>query len=120
MNMNAKKMHLVELDDGFIGSMEEVAKHLGVSSTCVYDTVRLNRKKMAKKHDYKDLGMRYLHTIYQVLDDTGVVIEGNRKEIADKLYYSTGYIDRCIKNGKLGDYRIKKVGEVFRKEPMGV
>lgn len=113
-----KIIHVVELEDGFIGNLKEIAEHLGVSYRVVSNNVLLKKEKIAKKYNYKDLGKHYLHTIYRVTNKDGFIFDGDKKEISKKLYYSIGYIEKNICKGKIGDYYIKKIKEVYRKEPM--
>lgn len=114
-------VHLIELEDGFIGGLDDVAKHLGVSYPCVTSAVGLRREKICKKYKFKDLGTHYHQVICEVSDETGAIFKGNIKEIAEKFNYATSTVAnnaRKINGGKLGDYTIKKVDEKYSKTPM--
>ena len=110
----ATTKRLIRLDDGFEGDITQVAKHIGLSKSWVWELVN-NHVPKIKGHSYEDLGLWRLINIIQVISDDEIFV-GTAEEVAKHFFYSRSTVDCMLAKGaKLGGRKLSVIDRVWVK-----
>lgn len=100
------KIKLIKLEDGFIGTMDEIADRINMSTEYVTRAILDGEPLREKK--YEVLGFFQKVPTYRALCEGEVVIEGTAEEVGKKIGYKPTTIIAAAKGRILkGQYTIR-------------
>ena len=105
---------LIRLDDGFVGDVTQLAKHIGLSKSRTWELVNKHAPKI-KGHTYEDLGLWKLVNYIRVISDDEVFI-GTSEDVAKHFFYSVSTVNsKLAKGAKLGGRKLSVIERVWVK-----
>lgn len=111
----SNKFRMLELDDGFVGSLNDVATHTNMEVS--YINKMLKNKKKIGNYDYKDLGFFVKKKVYRLTHNGDVVFEGTAEGIEEEFGYVKSSVSKALKRGMLGKYTIRYIKDVIEEAP---
>ena len=111
----SNKFRMLELDDGFVGSLNDISLHTNVDIS--YINKMMKNKKKIGDYDYKDLGFFVKKKVYRLTYNGDVILEGTAEEIEEKFGYVKSSVSKSLKRGMIGKYTIRYVKDIIEKAP---
>ena len=111
----SNKFRMLELDDGFVGSLDDISLHTNVDVS--YINKMMKRKKKIGNYDYKDLGFFVKKKVYRLTYNGDVVFEGTAEGIEEEFGYVKSSVSKALKRGMLGKYTIRYIKDIIEKAP---
>lgn len=105
---------LIRLDDGFVGDVTQLAKHIGLSKSRTWELINNHAPKL-KGHTYEDLGLWKLVNYIQVISDDEAFI-GTSEDVAKHFFYSVSTVNCMLAKGaKLGGRELSVIDRIWVK-----
>lgn len=111
----SNKFRMLELDDGFVGSLNDIALHTNIDIS--YISKMLKNKKKIGDYNYNDLGFFVKKKVYCLIFNGDVVFEGTAEEIEEEFGYVKSSVSKGFKRGMLGKYTIRYIKDIIEKAP---
>ncbi len=111
----SNKFRMLELDDGFVGSLNDIALHTNIDIS--YINKMMKNKKKIGDYDYNDLGFFVKKKVYRLLFNGEIVFEGTAEEIEEKFGYVKSSVSKALKRGMIGKYTIRYTKDIIEKAP---
>lgn len=111
----SNKFRMLELDDGFVGSLNDIALHTNVDVS--YIAKMMKNDKPIGDYNYIDLGFFVRKKVYRLTYNGDIIFEGTAEEIEEKFGYVKSSVSKALKRGMIGKYTIRYIKDIIEKAP---